>query len=48
MKTCAKPQPYHFMFGPEFKAGCVACSVIADGFGGSVVHLANHDEYDKR
>src|ERR687888_549451 len=34
---------YHFMFGPEYKAGCPACSTIADGFDGSVVHLANHD-----
>jgi predicted dithiol-disulfide oxidoreductase (DUF899 family) len=34
---------YHFMFGPEFKAGCPSCSSIADGFNGSVVHLANHD-----
>jgi predicted dithiol-disulfide oxidoreductase (DUF899 family) len=34
---------YHFMFGPEFTAGCPACSAIADGFDGFVVHLANHD-----
>ena len=34
---------YHFMFGPEYTAGCPACSAIADGFNGSVVHLANHD-----
>jgi len=34
---------YHFMFGPEYEAGCPACSAIADGFDGSVVHLANHD-----
>jgi predicted dithiol-disulfide oxidoreductase (DUF899 family) len=34
---------YHFMFGPEFKAGCPACSSIADGFNGFAVHLANHD-----
>ncbi|GHO94911.1 hypothetical protein KSF_049590 [Reticulibacter mediterranei] len=34
---------YHFMFGPEFTAGCATCSSIADGFNGSVVHLANHD-----
>ena len=34
---------YHFMFGPDFKAGCPACSAIADGFNGFVVHLANHD-----
>src|SRR6266568_4287870 len=34
---------YHFMFGPEYTAGCQTCSSIADGFDGSVVHLANHD-----
>src|SRR6266542_3110111 len=31
------------MFGPEYKAGCPACSTIADGFNGFAVHLANHD-----
>ena len=34
---------YHFMFGPDYKAGCPSCSAIADGFDRSVVHLANHD-----
>jgi predicted dithiol-disulfide oxidoreductase (DUF899 family) len=34
---------YHFMFGPDYKAGCPSCSAIADGFDGSAVHLANHD-----
>jgi predicted dithiol-disulfide oxidoreductase (DUF899 family) len=34
---------YHFMFGPDYKAGCPSCSSIADGFNGFVVHLANHD-----
>jgi len=34
---------YHFMFGPDYAAGCPSCSAIADGFNGSVVHLANHD-----
>jgi predicted dithiol-disulfide oxidoreductase (DUF899 family) len=34
---------YHFMFGPDYKAGCPSCSAIADGFAGFVVHLANHD-----
>jgi len=34
---------YHFMFGPDFKAGCPSCSMIADAFNGSFVHLANHD-----
>ena len=34
---------YHFMFGPDYKAGCPSCSSIADGFNGFAVHLANHD-----
>jgi predicted dithiol-disulfide oxidoreductase (DUF899 family) len=34
---------YHFMFGPEYTAGCPHCSAIADGFNGIAVHLANHD-----
>jgi predicted dithiol-disulfide oxidoreductase (DUF899 family) len=34
---------YHFMFGPDYTAGCPSCSAIADGFEGFVVHLANHD-----
>src|SRR6476620_9646379 len=28
---------YHFMFGPEYTAGCPACSAIADGFSGFTV-----------
>ena len=34
---------YQFMFGPDYTAGCPSCSAIADGFDGSVAHLANHD-----
>jgi predicted dithiol-disulfide oxidoreductase (DUF899 family) len=34
---------YHFMFGPDYAAGCPACSAIADGFNGITSHLANHD-----
>jgi predicted dithiol-disulfide oxidoreductase (DUF899 family) len=34
---------YHFMFGPDYTAGCPSCSSIADGFAGVVVHLAHHD-----
>src|SRR5919199_4381197 len=33
---------YHFMFGPDYEAGCPSCSAIADGFDGFAVHLANH------
>ena len=34
---------YHFMFGPEYTAGCPSCSAVADGFNGFIVHLENHD-----
>jgi predicted dithiol-disulfide oxidoreductase (DUF899 family) len=34
---------YHFMFGPDYKAGCPSCSSIADGFNGIATHLSNHD-----
>lgn len=34
---------YHFMFGPDYTAGCPSCSMIADGFDGFATHLANHD-----
>ncbi|HEX7935395.1 MAG TPA: DUF899 domain-containing protein [Paraburkholderia sp.] len=34
---------YHFMFGPDYKAGCPSCSSIADGFDGFAIHLAHHD-----
>ncbi|WP_250468550.1 DUF899 domain-containing protein [Caballeronia sp. GAFFF2] len=34
---------YHFMFGPDWKAGCPSCSAIADGFDGFAIHLAHHD-----
>jgi predicted dithiol-disulfide oxidoreductase (DUF899 family) len=34
---------YHFMFGPDYTAGCPSCSSIADGFNGIAVHLAHHD-----
>ncbi len=34
---------YHFMFGPDYAAGCASCSSIADGFNGIVSHLENHD-----
>ncbi len=34
---------YHFMFGPDYTAGCPSCSSIADGFNPLAVHLAHHD-----
>ena len=34
---------YHFMFGPDYTAGCPSCSAIADGFNGFVPHLTHHD-----
>lgn len=34
---------YHFMFGPDYEAGCVSCSSVADGFNGIATHLAHHD-----
>jgi predicted dithiol-disulfide oxidoreductase (DUF899 family) len=34
---------YHFMFGPDYTAGCATCSTIADGFNGFEIHIANHD-----
>src|ERR1051326_2950265 len=34
---------YHFMFGPDYTAGCPSCSAIADGFNGVWMPLANHD-----
>jgi predicted dithiol-disulfide oxidoreductase (DUF899 family) len=40
---CSQLVVYHFMFGPDYTAGCPSCSAIADGFNGSVVHLVNHD-----
>jgi predicted dithiol-disulfide oxidoreductase (DUF899 family) len=42
-RGCSQLLIYHFMFGPDYRAGCPSCSAIADGFDGSVVHLANHD-----
>jgi predicted dithiol-disulfide oxidoreductase (DUF899 family) len=34
---------YHFMFGPDYEAGCTVCSSITDNLDPNVVHLANHD-----
>jgi predicted dithiol-disulfide oxidoreductase (DUF899 family) len=34
---------YHFMFGPEYEAGCPACSSIADNLNANVPHLRARD-----
>jgi predicted dithiol-disulfide oxidoreductase (DUF899 family) len=34
---------YHFMFGPEYTAGCPSCSSGADTFDGAVQHLKARD-----
>ena len=34
---------YHFMFGPDWDAGCPGCSFLADHLGGTLPHLNNHD-----
>jgi predicted dithiol-disulfide oxidoreductase (DUF899 family) len=34
---------YHFMFGPDYEAGCPVCSSIADSFNGVIAHLAARD-----
>src|ERR1700724_2133588 len=33
---------YHFMFGPDYTAGCPSCSAIADGVDRSAGHRACH------
>jgi predicted dithiol-disulfide oxidoreductase (DUF899 family) len=34
---------YHFMFGPDYEAGCPVCSSIADSFNGVLAHLNARD-----
>lgn len=34
---------YHFMFGPDWDAGCPHCSRWADNFNGMIVHLNQRD-----
>ena len=34
---------YHFMFGPDWDAGCEGCSLVADHFDGGMVHLNQRD-----
>jgi predicted dithiol-disulfide oxidoreductase (DUF899 family) len=34
---------YHFMFGPEWEAGCPGCSFLGDHLDGTLPHLNHHD-----
>jgi predicted dithiol-disulfide oxidoreductase (DUF899 family) len=34
---------YHFMFGPDWDAGCPGCSFLADHVDGALSHLEHHD-----
>lgn len=34
---------YHFMFGPDWDAGCPGCTFLADHFDGTLPHLNHHD-----
>ncbi|MFN7101988.1 MAG: DUF899 domain-containing protein [Pseudorhizobium sp.] len=34
---------YHFMLGPDWDAGCVGCSFLADHLDGALPHLNHHD-----
>lgn len=34
---------YHFMLGPDWAEGCPSCSMAADSFDASLVHLADRD-----
>ena len=40
---CSQLIIHHFMFGPEWDAGCPSCSLEADHAEGAIVHLENHD-----
>src|SRR5215469_8257679 len=34
---------YHFMFGPDWEAGCPFCSFLVDNIDGVNLHLPHHD-----
>lgn len=34
---------YHFMFDPEWGEGCKSCSLLADHYDRSIIHLAHRD-----
>lgn len=40
---CSQLLIYHFMFGPDYKAGCPSCTSIAHGFNGIENDLEKHD-----
>ena len=40
---CSQLIVYHFMFGPDWRAGCPHCSFWADNFNGIVAHLKQRD-----
>ncbi len=40
---CSQLVIYHFMFGPDWTAGCPVCSSIADSFDGVIEHLKARD-----
>ena len=41
--NCTQLIVYHFMFAPEWDAGCPSCSFWADNFNGIDVHLKHRD-----
>lgn len=40
---CSQLIVYHFMYGPDWEAGCKSCSLLADHFDPAVVHLRQRD-----
>lgn len=40
---CSQLIVYHFMYGPDWEAGCKSCSFWADNFNGIPVHLRHRD-----
>ncbi len=41
--NCSQLIVYHFMYGPDWDAGCPSCSYWADNFSGTVAHLNARD-----
>ncbi len=42
-RDAASPIVYHFMLGPDWTAGCLGCSFLADHLDGALPHLTHHD-----